>query len=220
MDDELTERLLALPLFQGMSGTDLRALRKAQRADVVLRRGKLIVDDYEPMEHLVFVLDGKIQASTKGTGFRLDEMVATPTVLQPECLFGRQTRYTHRFTGYTQTHILRIRKDFVVNNLMKNEVFRFNLVNLICTTAQQREHRLWLATGGTPEQRFTQFVTKRALTPEGTKILHTRMTSLAEALSLTRLRVSKMLASLRAEGKIETRRELIIIPSFERFIGQ
>ena len=110
---------------------------------------------------------------------------------------------------------MRLPNQPVVSQLLENEVFRFNIKNLVCSTAKQLESRFAPAAPYTLEGRLAMFVLFKSLRPVGRKVLRVKMTDLAAMLCTSRLTLSRMLHSLSSRGLIEFSRRHIVIPSLE-----
>lgn len=218
MDYTLVRCLITLPLFQGMSVNDINRLFSDVRIDpITKKRGSTIVPIHSPCDFLVFVIEGTVLAEKADNNclFHLQEYMTAPLVLQPECLFGRNIYYTHEFQAATTARVLYIKKDLVLQCLFKSDVFRFNLLNVLCTQIQRNEQHLWLPAEPTLEYRFVYFVRSLATTPVGKKIIKVKMADLASQLHTARLNVSQMLHRLSNAGLIELRRNAIHIPNLE-----
>lgn len=221
MEPRFFHRLVSIPLFQGLSQDEF--LRIAERVHFdfrTLAEGATIVDEGELCDHLICSTSGTIckeERSDNGAYF-FRELTTTPTVMQPERLFGLRQRHTASFTAVTEAQVLCIPKHEVRNILFAYMPFHINYLNLICSNQHLWESRLWKAYPDSLEKQFVHFLLLRSTRPAGQKELIIDMIALADELVTTRLRVSQMLNRLKSEGFIELRRRHIIIPSFEKLL--
>src|SRR5574344_2318758 len=98
----LFDKLLALPLFQGMSHNDLDTIvsstkfefRKSDANTVVFHEGDAYTD-------LCFVILGTLRTTTTADdhSYRVTEYIKAPLLLQPDRLFGLRQRFTHTYTA-------------------------------------------------------------------------------------------------------------------------
>ena len=215
------ERLLLLPLFQGIGKTEFWEIAERIRIGFQkLSREALIVEQDTPCDVLHFILSGNIcvrQTSNEHT-YILYEYFDQPMVIQPEARFGLRTRYTRTFSTTSSTELLKVEKAAVRDILFYYPTFRINYLNMVSTQMQQASLLLWRATPNHLNNRFVRFLINRSLRPAGHKVLKIKMEQLAWELNETRLNVSRMLHDLQDKKLVEMRRGNIVIPSFEALI--
>ena len=221
MKDDFFDRLLLLPLFQGIGRGDFLEIAERIRLGFHNKsKGNVLVQQDEMCTGLTFILNGEV-CSTKLSDhkdYELSEWINLPMVLQPESLFGLSTRYTRTFKAATDVQVLRVEKDAVRDILFYYPTFRINYLNLLSTRVQLAHRQLWKACPDDLNLRFVQFLNARCLRPAGRKELCISMNVLADELLATRLNVSKMLNALAAEHKIELKREKIVVPNMEHLM--
>ena len=219
--DEFFDRLLLLPLFQGIGRNDFMEIAERIRLGFQRqRKGQVLVSQDDLCSSLLFILDGEIRINKKSDAhnYELNEWTSQPLVLQPESLFGLSTRYTRTFTTETAVHILKVNKDAVRDILFYYPTFRINFLNLLSMRVQLANRQLWRPAASDLPLRFVQFLSSRCLRPAGRKELRISMQTLADELLTTRLNVSQLLNSLAQEGLIELKRERIFVPSMEKLL--
>lgn len=208
------DTLLLLPLFQGLAQEDLTSiLAKVKLHFVKHRAGAIIVKADTPCDRLVFILRGEIGAtvqSADGT-YSLTEYQQAPCLIEPQSLFGMNTRYVGTYVAQEEVHTVSIDKSFVMNELFKYEIFRLNYLNIISNRAQNLVLRLWSTPERPVDERIAHFILSRCERPTGRKSLKIKMETLARIINDTRLNVSKSLNALQASGLLELRRGEIII---------
>ena len=110
------EKILKLPLFQGMSKSELtQVLTQTKFEFISLAKGKTIIYEGDNCTHLYFLLDGSICMITTPDDHRFNiiENIYAPDILQPEHFFGMTQRYDSTFTSHTDSQLLRIHKNDV-----------------------------------------------------------------------------------------------------------
>lgn len=222
MVDEIFDRLLLLPLFQGIGRKDIQEISGQFRMEF-RRRAKrsVIVRQDEACNCLFFVLGGEvcIQRESGNGNYRLCEWSDLPMVVQPESLFGLSTAYARTYAAVTEVDVLRVEKEVVRDILFQYPTFRINYLNLLSTRAQFANRVVWHSVPEDLRLRFVQFVAVRSLRLSGRKELCIGMEALSQELLATRLNVSRMLNGLQDEGLIELRRSRIAIPKLEMLVG-
>ena len=141
------DTILELPLFQGISSESLTTiLDKAALHFEKKSQGEVIIQSGTTCNELTFIIEGNVEKTTQGkenSTFIASEPVSTPYVIEPCSLFGKQTVYRSTYTALSNVNVMSISKDYVVQILMKDEVFLFNFLNQICKHSQLLENKLW-----------------------------------------------------------------------------
>ena len=215
------DKLLSLPLFQGVGKTDF--LEIAERVKLNFQKlgaGKVLVEQDELCTGLYFVLKGEVEVRkvSDQKDAELVEWMNMPLVLQPETMFGLNTRYTRTFKAATPLELLRIEKGLVRDILFNYSTFRINYMNLVCYRVQMANRMLWRNIPNDLEGRFIQYLVAHCLRPAGKKELRIGMVALAERLLSTRLNISKMLNELERNGLVQLNRGRILIPCMEKLL--
>lgn len=219
MDHAFSNRLLLVPLFQGFSRLDFLDIVEKTPFDFrTLAHGATLILQGDEARALCIVLGGEVdcEAESADHTYRLCETLSAPRVLQPECLFGLHNRFTHTVRARGEAQTVLLEKQHVRRLLTENETFQINFYNLLSTFTQQCVSQLWPLRALTVEERFRTFVRSRCIRPSGPKRLQILMTDLATELGTSRLRVSRMLATLADGDKLSYSRGSITIPALER----
>ncbi|KAA6351560.1 hypothetical protein EZS27_001083 [termite gut metagenome] len=213
--------LLRLPLFQGICREDLTAIiEKVKLNFLKYEAGKQIVRSGERCDKLIFLLSGEITSSFYlKKDFVFVEYIQAPYPIEPYSLFGMDVYYTSSYTAYTDVDVLTIEKSFVINELFKYEIFRFNYVNIISNRTQILYSHLWKEIPGSTEDKIIRFLKMHLAIPNGKKSLKIKMTELAWFLNETRLNVSKALNVFQEKGLLTLHRKEIVIPKVELLIA-
>lgn len=218
----LYDSLLELPLFQGMSRNDLdEVVSKTKFGFVKYATGKHVVREDEPCTHLYFLMSGTLTATAHADdhSYTLDEELRAPDLLQPEHIFGLHQRFTHTFTTATPCSLMRIDKAEVLRLAQSYEIFRLNLLNIVCTQSQKLMRHPWRPQPPTIRQKVTAFVETHSLRPTGRKKLHIKMETLARLIGESRLNLSRELNAMHQENLIVLSRSTINFPALERLRG-
>ena len=216
------ERLLLLPLFQGMNNADLMQLAGSTKFGFQrYEAGKTIVRDGDVCDHLYFLMSGTLRVVTEADdhGYSLTETVTAPDILQPERIFGLTQRFTHTFSAQTECHVMMLQKSEVMRLADEYVVFRLNLLNILSAQSHHLQRHLWHPQPQSLNQRIVRFIAERSLRPAGPKLLHIKMTRLAQELNDSRLNVSRALNRLQADDLLTLSRGKIEIPALERLLA-
>lgn len=221
MHTELQEHLLELPLFQGMSRNDLeQILSETKFRQLSFARGKVIVHEGETCNKLYFLVKGQITTTchSDDKSYSITETLAAPNILQPERIFGLMQRYTRTFAAKTNCDLICLGKKEVMLMSDNYEIFRLNLLNIICTLSQRSDRQMWKLRPKGIRHKIARFIEERSLRPAGEKIVNIKMERLAEEISESRLNVSKALKAMNDEGVISLRRGEFCVHAFERML--
>ena len=213
--------LLRLPLFQGMSRADLFEVlgqmtfhfRKVEAGKVVYRQG-------ERCSELTFLMNGTLVAETTAAEapFTFAEELSAYMVIEPQSLFGKTTCYKATYTAQGEVSLLSINKREAYALLERYEIFRINMLNMLCSKIERQHERLWALAPHDLEGRLAQFVRSLCTSPTGTKVLRIKMEDLAGILDDTRLNVSRVLNKWSREGRVEMHRKEFIFREVERIL--
>lgn len=216
------DRLLLLPLFQGLSNADLTALAGSTKFSFQrFEAGKTIVSEGDACDHLHFLMSGvlSVTAEADDHSYSLTETLKAPDILQPERIFGLTQRFTRTFSTQTDCNCMTLEKSEVMRLADEYDVFRINLLNIISAQSHHLQRHLWHPQPQGLDQRIVRFVAERSLRPAGAKTLRIKMTRLATELNDSRLNVSRALNRLQAAGHLQLSRERIEIPALERLLA-
>ena len=221
MSSHIFHRFVGNPLFQGLSVDDFEQIAERVPFDFhTIAPGHTIVHADDPCDSLICTLSGTVckEEVSDLRHYTFREFITTNTVIQPERLFGLRPRYSATFLAETEVQYFSVPKREVRDVLFTLTPFHLNYLNLLCTTQQLQDSRVWRALPDSLEGRFLHFLYTRSSRPAGQKELVIDMVALAGELTATRLRVSQMLNELNDRGLIELRRRHILIPSMEALL--
>ena len=210
MELTMYDKLLQLPLFQGMSKFDFTdILEKVKIHFNKYEPGSCLVRQDTPCNQLIFVLDGEVQieSNDKTHKYTLWENFKSPNVIEPYSLFGMRPYFTASYTAVTEVNTLNIDKSYILNELCRYEVFNLNYMNML------RNAHI-----GKTRDKIINFLLLRCMTPYGAKKLSIRMEDLARLIDDTRINVSNVLNDLQNRGLIQLGRRTFSIPELREVV--
>ncbi|MBQ8047694.1 MAG: Crp/Fnr family transcriptional regulator [Prevotella sp.] len=215
---KIYDRLLSLPLFQGLSYADLSAIVETTRFDFKSYGiGEFITRADTSCTHLYLLMSGEAEVSTQSDdhSYRLSETISGPLLIEPERLFGLTPYYSRSFMARSECRVLSIEKQAVLRLCADHLIVRINLLNIMATLSQRQQRQPWRQAPKTLAERIVRFVEQHALRPAGHKVLHIKMERLAEELNDSRLDISSALHELDRRGLVILSRGVIDFPAFE-----
>ena len=219
---KVINRLLELPLFQGISTADLSEIAGHTRFGFTkLSAGKTIVSEGEQCDTLRFVTDGTFTATVRADdgSYMLTEELEAPRVLQPERLFGMTQRYSKNFVALTECRLVSISKAEMLRLSEEHMIFQLNLLNIISTQSQRITHQPWRVRPQGIRNKIIRFVETHSMRPAGEKTLYIKMETLATLIAESRLNVSRELNAMQQEGLISITRGIIRVPALEKLLS-
>ena len=215
---KLYDSLQSSPLFQGLTSDNLLQIigqtkftfRKIAAGDIIKKEG-------EQCNRLALVVNGQAKsiAYADDHGYSIEENVAAPYTLQPECMFGLQLHYTRTFIATTTCDIVEIDKDDLMRISDEFIIFRMNLVNYISALSQKTTRKLWHPIPAAAHDRIVHFIKTHCSSPTGPKTMRIKMTRLAQETGLGRRAVSEILNTMQDENLLTFSRGIIEINHIE-----
>lgn len=223
MKVSMYDTLLELPLFQGLTKTNITS---------IIEKVKMGFHKYEPKqnivlqdskcESLIFILAGSVTITTTDTkhNFRIEEQIEGPYIIEPYSLFGMHTKYHASYTAIDDVETLHIDKSYILSNLCKYEIFNLNYLNIISNRAQTANIKLWNSHIGNTKEKLMSFLTLRCIIPNGKKTLFITMEDMAELIDDTRINVSRALNEFQEKGIVVLSRKKFIINDLGKLIEE
>lgn len=209
MELTMFERLLQLPLFQGLTQLEIADVMSHVRLDFAnYHRGDEVVMQDDACRALVYVISGEMTAEyrdPKGR-FTLTEHLPNLKVIEPYNMFGMHQKYSRTYTFSTDGTTLTIDKPMVLKNLMANNIIRINLMNITSNKYQQTMRMVWDFPDETVWQKIVKFLLTYSIVPKGKKDVIMKMTDLADIIHETRLNVSGVLNEMQKQGLMTLQR--------------
>lgn len=215
---QIYDKLLGLPLFQGLSSSDLQDI-VAQVKFGFMRYGRnqVFVTEQQPCRSLLFVLDGDVEmlSTSADHSYTVAERLPTPSIIEPERIFGLKQHYTRRYTALSQCHLISVGKDDIMLLSSQYVVFRMNMMNILSTLSQRYQRILWQHHPESVEERIRFFIRRHCVLPSGRKVIRIKMQELADEINDSRLDVSTALNKMSEDGVIQLQRGIITVPRLE-----
>ena len=221
MQTTMYDKLLQLPLFQGLCKSDFtNILEKVKLHFHKYNKGSRVVKQGDTCNQLIFILGGQImsEAIDEGHLYVLNEILDSPSIIEPYSLFGMHTHYTASYWAATDIHVLSIDKSYILSQLTKYEIFNLNYLNMLSNRAQTVYYKLWNTHIGNTQEKIANFLQLRCSVPMGTKTLSIKMEDLAQLIDDTRINVSKILNDWQNKKLIKLSRKKIIINDLKALI--
>lgn len=218
MEQTMFERLLHLPLFQGLSIQELSDVMAHVRLDFVnYHQGDEIVVQGEPCKGLLYIIHGEISAEYKDPKkrFILQEQLPKVGLLEPYNMFGMYQLYSRTYSFDTDGSTLYVDRRTMLQRLMQHDIVKINLLNIISNRYQQTLRLLQEGVGHTTEEKIVKFIYTYVAVPKGPKSIRIKMTELANIVQETRLKVSHALNAMQDQGLLSLQRESIVIPELQ-----
>lgn len=224
MDEKKRLTLLSLPLLQGISALDMShiLLEEVNTQEVTLNDGDILVSQGDVCQHLIFLVEGTLEATTvyHHKSYSFVEFLIGPLVIEPDILYGIQRHFQSSYAAMGSCRLLLIPKGDVNRKLFKIDVFRLNYLNLLSTLAvRRREYALPLPTPDL-KARVSNFFARHSMQASGRMIFNIRMRDMAQYLDASRVLISNALHQLEDEGLLVLNRTYIEIPLVERLNRQ
>ena len=215
------DKLLKIPLFTGMSMTELESVVGETRLLFrKVERGERVASDGDPCGRLVILVEGRLCMTTTSDdhGLAVEEEMSGCHVLQPECAFGLRQRFTHTYQALTACSLISIDKKEALRLTSASLIFRLNMINLISTKLQKANAKLWRRPPRTLQESIVRFLSDHCLFPTGRKVFRLKMERIALELHQDRRKVSRCLNALQDRGMLTLHRCRIEVPSLEDLV--
>lgn len=220
---DLYSKMLCLPLFMGMSKEELQhALAKAKMEFGRYAQGEKLVRNGQSCGCLLIVTNGDVECATPsaGCGYSVVETLHGPTIIQPECVFGRFQTFTRTVTAASpKVNTMMIAKADILELAATSFVFRLNLANYLSTLLQKSNFSLWQQAPMSLERRIINFFMPRCITPSGHKVFKIKMQTLGEILNTNRVEISLALDTMQDRGLVVKHRGRIEIPAMQELVN-
>lgn len=220
MELTMFERIQLLPLFQGLSISQLQQIFEHIKLDFCQNREReTLVLRGDRHDQLIYILSGRYSAEYVASDgrYRFLEMLDAPALLEPEGIFGYNQDYVRTYKFVTGGSTFLIDKNVFKNYLINYNVVRTNMLNLLCTRIQKEQQRTWeLDNNGSIEKKIIRFFCLHSTVPTGEKVVKIKMEDLADILGESRTNVSKGLNNLQNRQLLQLRRMGIIMKSLEK----
>lgn len=212
-----------LPLLQGISSRELLGWEEALRLDVdefpasrlpLIRQG-------DTCSQLIYLVGGELLREHRSAdgNYMVRSYLKAPAIIEVDRLFGLMPYYEYTYFSKSEVKMLGIRKSHINSYLMKSEVFRLNLLNMLSAIAQKRAEMLRPCQLDFPEERMKHFLSRLFPDCKGEVELVIQMTDFAQHIGERRLIVSKILNRWNEDGRIRLGRGHFIVHDIQALIA-
>ena len=200
------QQLMQLPLFQGISAEKITALvEKLPFHFLKYNTGEQIFAAGDSCTHVKFVVSGQGQLDTPFSKLRvsLHQTLASPHVLAPDCLFGKDNTYPCSAVANGPCGILQLRKSDYIKMVSSDKVFLFNILNYL-STGSQKGTALALATkDGTVAERLAMLLDNLVVNGATDVVLRYKQKDLCTLLGTQRTTLISSLDKLHDAGLLD-----------------
>ena len=200
------EILMALPLFNGVNHACISQIIEKYRFHFLkYLPGEQIITAGENCTHIKFIISGSVRSKIENADgrFKVSQTLTAPEVIAPEYLFGKATQYPCTITAIDATGVLQISKAEYMEILKMDQIFMFNLLNILSMNAQKSIEGILSLTTGSLEERIAFWIT--ALTQKGGSdiVLTCKQRDLYALFGVQRTSFISTLEKLKEDGIIE-----------------
>ena len=214
MELTMFERLLQLPLFQGLTPSEISDVMSHVRLNFVnYHAGDEIVMQGDNCHNLIYIINGQISSEYRPQDglFTLMEDLPNMKVLEPYNMFGMYQKFSRTYSFTTDGSTLSIEKPVVLRQLIVNDIIKINLLNIVCNKYQQTARLLQNFPDDNARNKIIKFILAYSTIPKGKKEIRVKMDYLAKHIHETRLNVSKALNAMQKDGFILLQRGGFIV---------
>ncbi len=201
--ESMFEKLMKLPLFQGVSQEQLALMvEKFPFHFLKYVDREQIAAAGDNCDYLRFVVSGSVRLVITNASCRvsLEQQLEAPDVIGADCLFGLRTVYPFDVFAAGDCGVLQITKAHFVEMLQSNIVCLFNMLNMLSRNSQAPSFSFIMQDRGLVVERLATLVASLT-TPNSTKIkLHFRQKDLCLLLGARRTSLVNALDELQQAG--------------------
>ena len=211
----MLEQLMELPLLKGASiSTMSKIVGESKFHFLKYPAGETIINAGDKCEHITFILSGSIRSTIENANgrFSVSQTLTGPTVVSPDFLFGKTTRYPFTAKAIDSVSILQISKYDFIHILDSDHVFLFNFINTLSVDAQKGIGGLMSLTTADVAQRIAYWISALPQNSGTDIVLTCRRRDLCSLFSVQRNTFDSALEGLASKGILEyDTRELRIL---------
>lgn len=200
------EILMGLPLFNGVSRDCIsQIIEKYKFHFLKYLPGEQIIAAGDTCTHIKFIISGSVRSKIENADgrFKVSQTLTAPEVIAPEYLFGRATQYPCTIIASDAVGVLQISKSEYMEILKSDQIFMFNLLNILSMNAQKSVEGILAMTTGNLEERIAFWII--ALTQVGGYdiILECKQRDLYALFGVQRTSFIAALDKMKSQGVIE-----------------
>ena len=219
MELTMFERLLQLPLFQGLTNQEVSDVMAHVRLDFgKFHPGDEVVIQNDPCKKLIYIISGEMTAEYRDPDgrFILTEYLPHIKAIEPYNMFGMYQKFSRTYSFTTEGITLAIEKTMVLRHLMVNNIIKINMMNITSNKYQQTLRLLCDFPDDSVRDKIIKFALSHSIVPKGKKNIQIKMRELANIIHETRLNVSIALNEMQEEGLLSLQRGGFIVKEIQR----
>lgn len=222
--DNIFDKLLHLPLFQGVSQQRLQeVIEKVPFHFLKFRKDERIISCGDDCTHVRFVVSGRVRLEYESNmlKFKISHELSAPEVIAPDYLFGLDTCYPFNVKALEECGLLQLAKHDYVAMLNTDNVFLFNILNYLSRNSQSRKSQLLNLGNATVEERMMMLVSAFTTQRAQNITMHFRQRDLGRLLGARRPALVSAIGYMREKDLIQVPdSSTIIINNRQSFLEQ
>ncbi|MDO5571480.1 MAG: Crp/Fnr family transcriptional regulator [Bacteroidales bacterium] len=138
--DDIYDKILELPLFQGISKQKLEGMIASAKFNFIkYTQYSSIARRGTNYTNIKFIISGRIKTehSTPDEKIRITQEIAAPHVIAPHFLFGINTRYPYNIYALEETSVMEIDKPTLISLMHYDDIFLLNMLNITSAPSQK-----------------------------------------------------------------------------------
>lgn len=197
---------MEMPLFHGVSYQKLSEIigkhrfhfKKHKPSDIIVRAG-------DPCMLLSTVISGSVRVKIDSADSRVtvSQTLDAPEVIAPEYFFGRVTNYPATVTALDNCGIMQIEKRDYVDIINSDQVFLFNILNLLSMNAQRATDGVLALTSGNLQRRIAYWIVALTQNNGYDITMECRQRDFYSVFGVQRQSLISTLAEMKAEGLLD-----------------
>lgn len=216
------ESLMTLPLFKGISYKRVSEMVGSTRLSFLkYLPGETIFQARSVSDHIKFVFSGSVRLTMSSSNDRvsIEQTLVSPAIIQPDYLFGRNTKYPVSAAAIDTVSIIEMDKPSLLQLLRDDEIILFNYLNILATNAQKSTDGMMAVISGSIEERIAFWIISMTQMGSEDIVLKARARDLYTVFGVARSSFISALDHMVADGIIEYTSNEIRVLSRKRLRG-
>ena len=204
------------PLFEGLSGDELRELLERSRGRLrFFRKGEMLASAGEVVHFLHIMVEGSVKGEMTDAGGKVIkiEEIRPPRPLATGFLFGKENRFPVNIIAETDSKVFSIPSDAFLELMQSSDVVLKQFVGAVSSRAQFLSRKIKYLSFTTIKGKLVQYMFELAASQGSDHIrLPLSQASLAEFFGVARPSVGRAVVELKDAGLIHSQgREISIL---------
>lgn len=203
------EILMNLPAFRGITYNKVsQIVEKAKFHFLRFSPGNIIVDEGEECTFVKFIIKGaaKISIIDKAKRFSVEQTLTAPSMISPDFLFGRITRYPGRVSaqGAEDCGIVQISKNDYMQLLAGDEILILNMLNMLSMNSQLSLRGALAISTGSLERRLANWIIALTQNDATDITIHSERDSLYRIFNIDKEIFDETIESMTRRGLVDS----------------